>query len=524
MSQLHALAKAALLGTQRGPLPTMPADTHLGRLMIQLNDQNSEDKLLCLAGAISLHEQAGHLPPQLAGPGSVSGKPADDKPGCSIQAGRRLATMLAGRFQDLLPEFLTALAEAQQRVPDEYLPNLLERGEKLSSLRAHILPVLGRSGRWLAAQNPAWAYAAPEVDTWSGVKKLWRSSNAAARQTLLRQLRHIDPKVGRQLLETTWKAETPAMRGSFIKILEFGLTMDDEPFLEAALDDRSQVVRRKAADLLARLPESRLCRRMVANTGGLLKWTPDEKPKILVFFPRQISSQMTRDGVSMPNWKDSARVRSTQLADIVSAIPLNRWTSEWQASPGAIVQAALASRWPRTLTRGFALAAERQGNVAWAEALLIADGYGVNTLRLVPILPPDEFEALIRVLGQPAQPLNKDALLVKVLRKWPHPWSIDITRVWLTHVAEFIRQDQDSKTPDPTLRLTFKQFAKSCPLEMTDIVAETLWSSTDADSIWRIPVQDLISTLGFRRAMLDDIRQPDSKPATFRQVLRRAAV
>ena len=43
--------------------------------------------------------------------------------------------------------------------------------------------------------------------------------------------------------------------------------MDDEPFLESALDDRSREVRQQAADLLTRLPDSRLALRMAERAG-----------------------------------------------------------------------------------------------------------------------------------------------------------------------------------------------------------------------------------------------------------------
>lgn len=67
--------------------------------------------------------------------------------------------MLDKRYQNLLSEYLSALAQAQRRVSTEYLANLLDCGAKTPSFRLFILPVIGETGRWLAAQNPVWHYA-----------------------------------------------------------------------------------------------------------------------------------------------------------------------------------------------------------------------------------------------------------------------------------------------------------------------------------------------------------------------------
>ena len=173
------------------------------------------------------------------------------------------------------------------------LPNFLERGVKSPLLRPFILPVLGELGRWLAAQNPAWAYASLEVNDWHRLNMLWKSDIKIDRHALLRQLRHTNPEIGRQLLESTWKSESPSSRTSLIKLMEVGLTFSDEPFLESVLDDRHLPVRRKAAEFLACLPESRLCQRMKVNTKSVLRWQPDAAHQIDVSFPI-ISDQLVK--------------------------------------------------------------------------------------------------------------------------------------------------------------------------------------------------------------------------------------
>ena len=77
-----------------------------------------------------------------------------------------------------------------------------------------------------------------------------------------------------------------------------GLSMDDEPFLESALDDKHAEVRRAAAELLSRLAESRLCQRMIARVGPLVQFSEHKgKLQIDMTLPDQYTKDMARDGV-----------------------------------------------------------------------------------------------------------------------------------------------------------------------------------------------------------------------------------
>src|SRR5262249_20549984 len=156
------------------------------------------------------------------------------------------------QFLFLLPEFLAALQVAGKRVPDELIPDVLEAARKDSSLRAAIGDgdVVGRRGAWLAGLNPDWSFIGAQI-----AESDWETGTRGGRVALLRQLRHSHPERAIALLQSTWPTDAPDDRVAFIAELEAGLSMQDEPFLEAALDDRRKDVRRQAAELLMRLPE-----------------------------------------------------------------------------------------------------------------------------------------------------------------------------------------------------------------------------------------------------------------------------
>ena len=176
--------------------------------------------------------------------------------------------------------------------------------------------------------------------------------------------------------------------------------MADEPFLETALDDRNHLVRRAAADLLARLPQSRLGQRMRQHVAGILSWTPNKKHTITVRLPANFTPAMLRDG--MPNIKpeDRTKLRARLLTQTIGRVPLDYWNRAVAKVTLEIAQAAFNSAWPRTLMAAFGTASIRQKNEAWAAALITVHQFNAASGRLVPILSPPVCFALMQRSGK----------------------------------------------------------------------------------------------------------------------------
>jgi Family of unknown function (DUF5691) len=444
MTTLYQLSGAALLGTRRSRLEIKDLPSGL-----VLPPMSSEAELLAVAGTLSLFEQTGQLPQRFKHRNQTM--PKENLPKIKPLAARHLSMMLEGVFSDLIPEFLRLTQETNQRLPEEFLPVMLERGKNMYSVREIIQPILGQTGLWLAEQNPAWAFALPL--NWEAASRDWRSNVMLVRQAMIKQARAFSPTLGRELIESTWKSESPTDRTWILKSLRVGLSMDDEPFLETALDDRSHTVRKMAAELLSVLAKSRLSRRMfevaqrVFNLG-----------EVLEYHPAEITSQLSRDGLTQPNWADQERVRAMQIADFVGLVHL----SFWPTSPEGFINAALASPWSAAYMTGLANAAERQQNITWAKALFVKTGYTATTLKLVALLKAQDVEELFQHFPEAQGSLVTMHPVPKCLSRWNMPWSEFMTSTWLRLLQRQVTDFPDIPA-DSSFEIITKYMARFCP-------------------------------------------------------------
>jgi hypothetical protein len=301
--------------------------------------------------------------------------------------------MLSDRHAAVLPEWLREAARQQRLVPPELLPALLDRAKQSGELREAVLAVGGERARWLAGHNPEWSFAArlsPE---------LWETGTTVQRRSLFCDLRGSEPAAAREKLEAVWKTEPTENRATLLATLQLNLSEADAPFADAALDDRSRQVRLAAVDLLARLPASAFAARMTQRAAPLLQFKPGgllSRPSLEVTLPPEPDAAAIRDGLDLtiPHVKKVLGERAIVLVLILSAVPLREWTARSGQTPAALLKAAEKSEFGRALATGWSWAALRQGDAAWAAALLDSSlqphpEYMPNT-PLLQVLPEAE--------------------------------------------------------------------------------------------------------------------------------------
>ncbi|WP_330459380.1 DUF5691 domain-containing protein [Streptomyces sp. NBC_00820] len=523
------LVTTALLGTDRRPL----AAGTPGR--------EAPVNLLDAAAVATVRRRAGLR----AAPAGRRPEPApeDPRPALPAAAARRLAVLLADRstgpgggrrgnapdLMELLPQWLAAANAHGYAAPPQALPALLDAARGRTDLRPAALAFAGPRALWLARLNPDWRFAQraapgggtalPDLEDGEAVQRLWREGLFAERVALLSRLRRDSAAtLARELLAATWATERAEDRLMFLDSLRTGLSARDEPFLEAALGDRSRNVRATAAELLSALPESALAARMAVRAGACVAVDhTGDGPAIAVEPPLECDPGMERDGVTAKPPAGRGE-RSWWLGQLVESTPLGTWTERLGGrTPRQIVELPVADGWQGELHAAWSRAAVRQRDAEWSRALLgspsapEAGGPGSVSLaeraKLLATLAPGERAAWVagfiatHGLSEAFQLLGVCAL------PWPSPLGRAVVD------ALNIARDAGSY---PWSFSGVMGLAERCldPAEATRLDGllaapdEREDASPGAGGYWAEAFQRLVTTLRLRAAMAEELAPP----------------
>jgi len=403
------LLSAALVGTARRPWSAGVVDMgggHRLRLGVQGGDgfhQNAADRhdngtgpaspgsqvpgggsgeaaraLLEAVAVAVTYRRAGETPAR-GGP-VMAPAPEETRPIVPARAAERLDILLAegatgwgGPAQRaVLGQWLAEAGRRRLLVPPETLPGLLDLGRRDTALRPALAPVAGRRGRWLAEKRTDWRYLRDIGGEGAADTSDWATGTPGERLAHLVALRSSDPAAGLALLAADFDTEAPHERVRLLGALETGLDLRDEPLLERALDDRRREVRQMAAELLRRLPGSRLGRRMAARAAASVAVADGA---FTVTPPAAIDAAMLRDDVD-PSPPRGVGLGAWLLEEVVAATPLSFWHELTGRDPAGVVALPVADGWRPVLLRGWARATAAQRDPVWAAALLDAAGPG----------------------------------------------------------------------------------------------------------------------------------------------------
>ncbi|HEX3623310.1 MAG TPA: DUF5691 domain-containing protein [Acidimicrobiales bacterium] len=492
------LVAGALVGTARRPpaVGTAVPATALGGALARIDPGDPEGAVLAAGVVVGLYRQAGVRPAVDEGPLPPTSRP-EQRARCSPAAAARLDAMVTGRFRPVLPEWLGLAAAAGVLVLPDRLPSLLDVATAHRDLRAATVEVIGERGRWLAGLRPAWAWAAGAGDADADKDAAtWVAGTSAARRLLLRRLRATSPGAARAVLESTWATETPDDRAAFVALLATGLSADDEPILEAALDDRRKEVRLAAAELLWRLPGSRLGRRMADRARPLVRIAGTPAQRIEAALPDEVDAAAARDGVVA---KPPAGVgaRAWWLHQLVAATPLSTWPDALGHPPGRMVELAAGSETGRLVRRAWASAAVHQGDPAWAEALV--DAEWVAEPALLEALPNDVAVrvAIDRVVGHGLAPAVLD-----LLDHCPPPWGPGLSAVVVEQVGAAVARPGRPGADAVALRGRLGELALRLDPSVTPAAVAV---AADAGGWWSDVVGWFADLLTFRVEMREEL-------------------
>ena len=453
---------SALLGVDRRPPPSPTLDDPIGRALPGLDAQEPTSRLLAIAAASSLFGRLGRKPALDASP-PPDVCPPDDRPECLPAQSARLRRMLKGDHPDCLPEWVELLAASGRRLPADAIVEVLTWGENHAVAADSLRATLDVRGGWLAAKHPRWrkyAGSGQAVDPTT----VWETGSLHERLAVLRELRAENPGRARELVASTFATDAADRRTAFVGELARGLSMEDEPFLEATLDDRSKETRRQAADLLRRLPESRLCLRMIERARAVLSW---KGTALVVEPPASCDKATARDGVEpKPAAHLKVGERAWWLREIVSSVPTKAIAAILGQAPAQVVGANHDGEWEAVLWSAWATSAIRQTDAEWAEALLEARpgkpsplGSHSRDQELLAVLPPDRRDLfLLGRLRAQSDPLSPSHPAFEFLGSLIDPVGVPVGREILRRVRPIIEQER-ARFADPARRAALQKWS-----------------------------------------------------------------
>lgn len=539
--------------------------------------------LLDLAALGAVHRRAalrpgpaGELPGPAPGDPRPALPPAAERRLCMLLSDR--AGLGAGsrgtapNLAELLPQWLASARSHGYRAPASLVPALLEAARGRSDLRPDALALAGSLGLWLSGLNPDWKFALRVVPSPAGAPvpsgtarparaasatggdcsgpattaagtagdipgpgaavpgaspgrveahehRMWEEGLFAERSALLSRLRRRDPGAALAVLRSTWTTERAEERLLFLDALREGLSPEDEPFLEAALADRSKNVRSTAAELLSALPGSALAARMAERARACVALEiSGSSSRLAVEPPYECDAAMQRDGIA-PKPPSGPGERSWWLRQLVEATPLGLWTGRFGLGPDGIVALPVSDGWRGDLHAAWGRAAVRQRDAAWARALLgapsttplrrggaagspFAAGTAGDQARLLSVLPDEERAPWVAGFIQ-AHGLTKAFQMLKVCSvPWSRPLgeavidALDIAREAGGYPWSFSGvMGLAERCLDP---------AQADRVDVLTAIPETD-STPGAGNYWSEAFQRLAGTLRLRAAMLAEL-------------------
>lgn len=484
------LVNCALFGTGRRPWQATSGPVGVERLLGGIAAESPADRLLQAAAIIGVYRRAGEPPVRSAGPRPAA-CPADPLPKSGPRATGHLLAMLKGSYEELLPAALAAMAETGQRLSEELLPVLLDLAQRKRDLRDAVAAVSGVRGRWLAAHNPDWSWLnAADVPPTAEAQALWETAAAKQRIGMVQQLRKSAPAKAVELIASTWDQEKADRHAQLLGGLRIGLTMADEAFLEERLDDKSLAVRRAAADLLADLPESRLCLRMQARLEPLLRLESKgllRRTEVVdLTLPAGADAAMERDGVRPLATGTQAGQKASLIAQMLAVVPPSVWSQAFSRSPKDLLEAASAGDWKDLLWSAWMKAAERHRDREWALALAQALPAESMLEGLLRVLPEPERDVLLCRAAENAG----DSVLISQIARFPGPWSLPLTRTVLKRIRKAGERERTA-------------WCRAALAALPHLDAQ---AAADIDAGWPQEMADLAAGLQFKDRFLRDIR------------------
>ncbi|MCI0708553.1 MAG: DUF5691 domain-containing protein, partial [Chloroflexi bacterium] len=489
MKGLIAIAAVGTEQTNRALPESSPA---VQALINKLGESFPERKLLAIVAANQLRKQAGWLPISLEKQPSEQAEP-DAAQICSTNAIRHLRLMLEGHYEEMLPEWLRQVEEQAQRVPPEIIPALLEYGRKVRTLRTLILSVVGERGKWLARviESRDWQWFEPH-----DIEKRWKRGSFDTRVELIELLREARPDEARAMVADVWDEEKPQMKVSLLKALRSHMSAADDALFEKALDDESDLVREKAAEIGASNLESSLHQRLRTLADPLLAW---EGERLQVNLPDRYDQAMKRDGIKEQNRLRFEKDEHYWLHQILEHIPPQYWCEKWGISAEELLENTLKE--PVNIWDVWASTLLHFPNPDFANLLLEFGFSSMGWLHQTIVTTHATDDAIERLVLEMLRGDHEMVTLNRMLGCIRRTWSAELSELYLDLLAQLCEYEEFRNSGE--YRRYLKRHTLFIDPQYKEWYLTILSRLQNTEKEWLDMVEDIRLNLEFRIEMLE---------------------
>ncbi|MBX2928122.1 MAG: hypothetical protein KF852_09830 [Saprospiraceae bacterium] len=490
------LIETAILGLDRRGLPSAATDYSLS------HDDDAGALLRALAAAQFAHKAAYPLEDAPVLPPADEGTPLPLCPAASV---KHLSLVLNGRYLPALDEFLDALAASGFGLPPEILPNLLHRASKDDLLAKKVMALAGSRGVWLARQHPEWRplVVPPDPDN-------WHIAALDERTAILRYLRSVRPDEGIALLRSTWHQDSVREQQALLREMSEGLSLQDEPFLEACLDSPRKEIRQAASRLLSALSGTALSERLFSYLQSIFHFKENNQWEM--HFPADLPTAWQRDGIESLSTVQGG-VKASLLRQLFARIDPVRLESLFSTTPEKIIMQFEKSDWSAPVFEGLTEGITLCRNTRWADALARHFNRKMTTEsqladKIAHLVSPAVFdEIVLNHLRDNGGLLEGGHVAVSLLLNRTD-WSEPAAPEWINGFKQALYGHRGHALTH--YRRLLREGAYHCPPHLFDVLQKDWPTQSDVWRHWEAEVGYFLQCLSFRREMRAALQRSNS--------------
>ncbi|MGA5541872.1 DUF5691 domain-containing protein [Mycobacterium sp. NPDC051198] len=414
MSDYQRMISAATVGFGAKPFPDGIFDAPVDGSVAAVHDAaDPVGSVLRVAGLYALARRAGQRPEHVEP--KTPAAPPETRPLITAAHGFLIERALSVR--PILDGALADLAAAGLRLPPRLIPGLL-RLQQSDVVTQALWDAIGSGGQWYAVEHYGRNHRALRDVVRTGSAEWpkeadYTHGDTAKRLTWLATARRLDPDRARELVAQHWASEDAESRAALLAAFAAPEHEADEPFLEAALDDRAVTVRSAAIAVLSGRSRSRYLDRMKDRAAQIFSVKKTLLGVKLAVHPLPgPDAAAVRDGLS-----------TTKPEAVVARTPIAFWTEVLGAVAPEKVARALSDADHRAVLAALTGSALRGNDPTWAVPLLQRCLPGDYATYFDPATAHPAISAeMIRALTDTAE----SAPLLRIVAGLPRPFAPDV--------------------------------------------------------------------------------------------------